>query len=114
LPKRLPKAAKPVRQGVALWVERDGQVLLVRRPDKGLLGGMLALPSIFEPTEAGGVPLGTVTHVFTHFTLHLSVHRAAYDEGCLLQRDGHWWDIAKLDEAGLPTLFAKAARVAMD
>ncbi|MEP6785627.1 MAG: A/G-specific adenine glycosylase [Sphingomonadales bacterium] len=111
-PKRLPKIAKPVRHWVALWVERDGCVLLVRRPDKGLLGGMLALPSSVAPTSAG-TTLGVVTHVFTHFTLHLSVHRAAPDEGCPLQLGGQWWDIAKLGEAGLPTLFAKATRVAM-
>ncbi|MES2288335.1 MAG: A/G-specific adenine glycosylase [Pseudomonadota bacterium] len=112
-PKRLPKVAKPVRQGVALWIEHQGKVLLVRRPEKGLLGGMMALPSAFEAVDNAGEPLGTVTHVFTHFTLHLSVVRAVFDESCLLQPSGQWWDIARLDEAGLPTLFAKAARLAM-
>jgi A/G-specific adenine glycosylase len=38
------KAAKPERTGTAWWIEQEGQVLLVRRPAKGLLGGMRALP----------------------------------------------------------------------
>jgi A/G-specific adenine glycosylase len=112
-PRRLPKVTKLVRQGVALWVECNGQVLLVRRPDKGLLGGMLALPSVIGEGHPGGMPVGTVTHVFTHFTLQLSVVRARFDASCPLQLGGQWWDIATLDDAGLPTLFAKAARLAM-
>jgi A/G-specific adenine glycosylase len=40
-PVKLPKKAKPVRLGAAFVAERgDGAVLLVKRPDKGLLGGM--------------------------------------------------------------------------
>ncbi len=114
-PRRLPKSAKPERRETALWVVQRGQVLLVRRPEKGLLGGMRALPSTLGgPALAGAhVSLGTVRHVFTHFTLHLDVRRVAPDASCLLQRDGEWWDIARLDEAGLPTLFAKAAKLAM-
>jgi A/G-specific adenine glycosylase len=113
-PVRAAKVAKPVRRATALWVERDGQVLLARRPAQGLLGGMMALPSDLGDTARESIqPLGTVTHVFTHFALHLDVVRAAPDSSCPLQRDGQWWDIARISEAGLPTLFAKAARLAM-
>ena len=42
-PVKAPKAARPHREGTAYWLEHDGEVLLVRRPAKGLLGGMLAL-----------------------------------------------------------------------
>ena len=35
---------QPQRHGIARWIERDGSVWLVRRPPKGLLGGMAALP----------------------------------------------------------------------
>ena len=27
--------------------------------------------------------------------------------------EGEWWPLARIDEAGLPTLFAKAARLAL-
>ena len=38
--------AKPLRHGVAFWAVRaDGAVLLRRRPEKGLLGGMMEVPS---------------------------------------------------------------------
>jgi A/G-specific adenine glycosylase len=112
-PKRAPKAARPARHGYALWVEQAGQVLLVRRPAKGLLGGMLALPSSLAEPASNGAPLGQVTHVFTHFSLTLDVMRVSHDSGCPLQRDGQWWDIARLNEAGLPALFAKAVQLAM-
>src|SRR5437763_41828 len=46
LPARLAKPERPLRYGVAFWLSRDdGAVLLRRRPEKGLLGGMIELPS---------------------------------------------------------------------
>ena len=80
LPIKAPKAPKPLRTGIA-WVARQGDaVLLERRPDKGLLGGTLAFPSagwdgrdLPPPGPADWRDLGTVRHVFTHFTLDLEV-----------------------------------------
>ena len=119
-PRRAAKFAKPERSATAWWIERDGQVLLVRRPAKGLLGGMLALPSdLAALTEGGwtpafaGVTLGSVTHVFTHFRLRLEVVRATLTPGCVLPLGAQWWSVAALDSAGLPTLFVKAARLAL-
>ncbi|HZT50868.1 MAG TPA: A/G-specific adenine glycosylase, partial [Stellaceae bacterium] len=46
LPRRRAAAARPVRRGVAFWaVREDGAVLLRRRPEAGLLGGMMEVPS---------------------------------------------------------------------
>ena len=119
-PERFPvKAAKlprPRRLGTAFWLERDSHVLLTRRPAKGLLGGMRALPSgpwtsadpglAGAPAEADWRPIGRVAHIFTHFALDLALVTANGDT------DGDWWPIDRLDEAGLPTLFAKAAALA--
>src|SRR5262249_24514967 len=44
-PRKRAKADRPRRHGVALVIRRGGEVALVRRPPKGLLGGMLALPT---------------------------------------------------------------------
>ena len=126
-PERFPvkaaKRARPVRRGTAFWLERDGHVLLCRRPAKGMLGGMRALPSgpwgeadpglADAPVAASGhapdwEPLGRVGHVFTHFALELSV-AGAIAAGGGEDAEGEWWPIAALPEAGLPTLFAKAA-----
>ncbi len=137
-PRRAAKTVKPERTAIAWWIEQDGQVLLVRRPAKGLLGGMLALPSTLETgatletrdspyfstnlAKLGTVPsfgsfvsagvFGTITHVFTHFRLKLTVAVASLDPGCVLPPDAQWWPKATLANAGLPTLFAKAAAVA--
>ena len=116
-PERYPikraKAEKPRRQGVAYWLQHDRHVLLVRRPAKGLLGGMLALPtcdwsgepSSGAPAEADWAEAGAVDHVFTHFALKLRLLCAEAEK----RVDGIWWPVEEIDEAGLPTVFAKAA-----
>ena len=102
-----PKArkAKPHRHGVALWHEVDGAVRLVRRPDKGMLGGMPALPGP-EWGEAApdAEPLATVRHVFTHFSLDLYVVKA---EGPP-PNEGWWQPLGTIGSAGLPTLYRRA------
>ncbi len=114
-PRRAAKVAKPERTATAWWIERAGQVLLVRRPGKGLLGGMLALPSTLTDAAADfqSTEIGAVTHVFTHFRLTMTVAVASLDPGCVLPPGAQWWPLTRLAHAGLPTLFAKAAAVAM-
>ena len=104
-PVKAPKAARPRRVGVAYWLEHDGRVLLVRRPRRGLLGGMLALPTDEQPAEARWAEAGAVEHVFTHFALTMSLRTASTDA----PPEGIWWPVDRLDQAGLPTLFAKLA-----
>ena len=126
-PVKAPKKARPTRKGRAFWIERDERVWLVRRAGKGLLGGMRALPDDGwsaradghgEPPVAGRWDsAGRVGHVFTHFALELglSVHLGEFrgDPSVDLPGEGEWWPIDRLDEAGLPTLFAKAAALAL-
>src|SRR6185503_6085545 len=92
LPARAAKSERPGRVGLAfLALREDGHVLLRRRPEAGLLGGMLevpstewrdALPPLDQALRAApvhgqwwAVP-GTVTHTFTHFRLELMIYRA--------------------------------------
>jgi A/G-specific adenine glycosylase len=116
-PVKAPKKAKPVRQGMAYWIERDGKVLLIQRPGKGMLAGMRALPddgwaargdgNFIPPFEADWRILATVIqHSFTHFTLEM---RVAVTEGWPETNSGEYWPVNSLDKAGLPTLFSKAA-----
>jgi A/G-specific adenine glycosylase len=107
-PVKAPKAARPRREGTAWWLEHDGRVLLVRRPAKGLLGGMLALPTEAPPAEAAWREAGSVDHVFTHFALTMRLLCA--DAGGAPPRvAGVWHPIDQLEEAGLPSLFARLA-----
>jgi A/G-specific adenine glycosylase len=112
-PERFPvkakKAAKPERTGRAYWLEQGGAVLLVRRPSKGLLGGMLALPEE-APVAGAWAPAGSVRHVFTHFALTAELHCAELPHRTNIDLpDATWWPVDALDKAGLPTLFARLA-----
>ena len=60
LPRKLPKTARPVRAGQAFWMVRsDGCVLLRRRPNRGLLGGMTEIPCSNWDSKAAVVPQNT-------------------------------------------------------
>jgi A/G-specific adenine glycosylase len=119
-PRKAPKAEKPTRFGMAFWLERSGSVLLERRPPKGLLGGMLALPcSPFETQLSDGLSFapcrapwrilpGSVRHTFTHFHLDLKIAVAKGGNG-----SGVWMPIQSLDDAGFPTLMRKAVRLVL-
>jgi A/G-specific adenine glycosylase len=121
-PRREAKAARPHRHGVAWVLERRGEIALVRRPAKGLLGGMLGLPTsdwrtapFAEAELDGAAPVqakwrdaGSVEHVFTHFSLTLQVRRA---ETTADFTDAVWTDRAGL--RALPSVFLKAARAAL-
>jgi len=120
-PVKAPKVATPQRYGTMFWVERAGRVLLVRRPAKGLLGGMRALPTgpwRESPPGLDGAPLAAdwrlldarVRHGFTHFNLDVTLAAATIAEHADVD-EGEWWPIGELEAAGLPTLFAKAARM---
>ncbi len=109
LPVKPPKNAKPHRHGVAHWIERDARIWLVRRPDKGMLGGMRALPGgdwgDARPDESG---IAEVDHGFTHFDLTLTLVRREHPpEAPDAAAEGIWWPISDLDAAGLPTLYRK-------
>ncbi len=132
LPRKAPKAESPQRYGVAFWMERkDGGVYLQRRPAKGLLGGMMEVPStpwrgkswrlrdaIAEaPVHAEWREMdGAVQHVFTHFRLELTVLRAkltAAQAKSLHGEDAAWVALERLGSAGLPSVMAKVARHAL-
>jgi A/G-specific adenine glycosylase len=116
-PRKAAKKAKPHRTGTAWWLEHAGQVLLITRPSKGLLGGMRALPSAGWDGSNQAVPnaitastmVGTIDHIFTHFSLTLSVVAARVDADAATAYGGTWWPIDQIGDAGLPSVFAKAA-----
>lgn len=117
LPKKEPKKPKPIRQGTAYVVRRnDGAWLLEVRPDKGLLGGMLAWPSTewsveapqpAPPVEADWSELDAeARHTFTHFHLGLRVLVAAVPEDTPVSR-GDFVPHERFRPSDLPTLMRK-------
>ena len=115
-PVRPAKTARPHRTGVA-WVLRDahGRVGLVQRPEKGLLGGMLGLPTSDwsgtatppqAPAATGWREAGAVEHVFTHFSLTLTVLEGVGDADLL-------WTEPEAALKALPTVFRKALERAL-
>ena len=119
-PRKTAKAERPHRYGVAYVLTRGSKIALVRRPPKGLLGGMLALPTsdwrthrwseaeafAAAPADAPWRGVGEVDHVFTHFSLTLSLLRAEGDA------EGVIWS-PRRDLDALPSVFLKAARAGL-
>lgn len=121
LPRRKNKKEKETRRGYVFWAEYDGKVWLRRRPEKGLLGGMMEVPSdewapsnSWQNIPAPRIPIianwqllpGVIRHTFTHFHLELKVVKLKLEEMINLQ-EGEWCDIDKQDEYALPTVMKK-------
>ncbi|MBR4889470.1 MAG: A/G-specific adenine glycosylase, partial [Clostridia bacterium] len=75
LPLRKKAAARRVEEKTVVICRRNGQVLLHRRPDSGLLAGLIEFP-LFEghlPPEhfPNSAPLKKHKHVFSHLEWHL-------------------------------------------
>lgn len=120
-PIKAKKKPKPHRTGHVYLLTYAGKLLLERRPDSGLLGGMLGLPGSDwaeskvskKSAKKTGAPIdtawsdrGEVVHVFTHFSLTLQVWQA---EAQSPPPKGHWVEIKSVN--GLPSVFAKAVKL---
>jgi A/G-specific adenine glycosylase len=128
LPRKAEKRARPLKRGAA-FVARDGggAVYVVRRPEKGLLGGMLQPPLGEWRTEfpdrdraLNEAPFrgawkkrpGIVRHGFTHFELELEIYAAQFRGRP--NGEGFWLDSAQVETAALPTVMRKVIAHALD
>lgn len=125
-PVKAAKKAKPQRRGAAYAAfDKSGRhVWLRRRVSKGMLGGMVEVPSSEwssrgdgatgpdgAPFSASWRKVGEVEHGFTHFDLTLEVFAAVIDGAP--KSDGWWAKIDDLVTEGLPTLMRKAMDLAI-
>ncbi len=120
-PVKLAKAVKPRRHGVAFLIVNGDRILVERRADKGLLGGMLGLPHTewrgepYKPAEVSppiaASEVGGYEHVFTHFALSQAVWRGQATDAQiadLLRKHNSWQTLPIADQKYLPTVFRKA------
>jgi A/G-specific adenine glycosylase len=127
-PRKGAERARPLKRGVA-FVARDatGAVLLVKRPERGLLGGMLQPPlgpwgGTFPGADEALLQApfradwkrraGFVKHGFTHFELEIEVWRVE-----LKRRNGFagiWVASPDLGHVALPTVMRKILAHAFD
>lgn len=125
LPRPALKGIKPRRYGVAFWVENNkGEILLEKRPDKGLLAGLVGLPTTIwqdmpydlesDVLMAGG-PEGVkaweylpeiVRHTFTHFHLELTIAKGQTNTS----ESRFWSSLENLKSHALPTVMKKVIR----
>ena len=126
LPVRRAKTPRPTRHGVAFYLERpDGALWLRRRPESGLLGGMIEVPSspwrarAFDAAEArAAAPLrarwrtlpGQVRHTFTHFHLELTVLAARVGVERAAGLPGMWAGLDGMSHLALPAVMKKFIR----
>ena len=128
LPVRKPKKATPEKHAIMLAIVDQGQVLLEQRPPSGIWGGLLSLPELEghvaadddEVAEADHDALSLaagrhgemesyerlsqVTHVFTHYKLHIAPYQITLARRQPLAAEAAyvWYDADKLADAALP------------
>ncbi len=126
LPVKAAKADRPLRRGAAfVAVRSDGAILLRTRPGSGLLGGMSEVPTTGwtarqdgdrttagAPFDADWKRAGSISHVFTHFTLELDVYRADVGEPDA-PMDHRWSPILAVHDEALPTVMKKVIESAI-
>jgi A/G-specific adenine glycosylase len=128
LPRKAEKRERPLKRGAAFVVtDSEGAVLLVKRPEKGLLGGMLEPPmgpwterfpskkeaSLQAPFAAEWTRrAGIVRHGFTHFELEIEVYVASVSRRA--HADGAWTPRERLAHVALPTVMRKVVAHGLD
>ncbi len=126
-PPKKKKTVRPVRHAVLFWGEDGlGRVLVRRRPERGLLGGMMEFPSTpwrerpwteeealhHAPAKGDWRNLGpSYRHVFTHFALEARVARAQVRGAGT--KGSRWHPVAELGRLALPSVMQKAAKIAL-
>ena len=139
LPRRAPRQARPSRRGIAYWTvcptQAGDKILLRKRPAKGLLGGMIEVPSSpWAPAGLAGTPglpglpglpdlpvIGSgapvaadwqetgrsISHVFTHFALELEIVTATLRAAPILAAPYLWATIDEMEPLALPSVMRK-------
>jgi A/G-specific adenine glycosylase len=135
LPTKKPKKTTPTKQVIMLMVVDNNQVLLEKRPDSGIWGGLFSLPELdyanpedtTDHTTAAQLrlnfqhalhtfgeldvvqKLAQIDHVFSHYKLEISPYRCSLKQRIsTISEDTHiWYPIAQCGSAPLPAPIKK-------
>lgn len=122
LPVRKPKKVSPEKQAAMMIVIDRGEVLLEQRAQTGIWGGLMSLPeldghgALEDVADADMVaaaarrfgeveevePLLPLTHVFTHYKLHIAPYRIALARRGATLASHVWWKLSDAANAPLP------------
>ncbi|MGZ5811578.1 MAG: A/G-specific adenine glycosylase [Xanthobacteraceae bacterium] len=119
-PRKAAKSTGELRRGAAyVAVRSDGSVLTRRRPERGLLGGLVEVPTTEWSASFGDTehtpPVaakwerkpGVVRHVFTHFPLELIVYTARVRPKTRTPAGMRFVPLSEIAGEALPTLMRK-------
>lgn len=128
LPKREKKIAKPTKYGISLLIKNElGNILLRKRPEKGVLAGTMELPSsswleqsisLEQAMQEIGClgqyqEAGEIKHVFTHFTLKVRLYVLTKNLQFIdKKQENIWVDLEDLDLYPCSTLMKKMIKQA--
>jgi A/G-specific adenine glycosylase len=109
-PVRIQKKKLPTRYTTAFIIRRDDQAILLRkRPQTGLLGGMMEVPTTNWENTKSENHVTHVKHTFTHF--HLEVEVRQCPEGFV--DEGIWVLPEDLSRYALPTIMKKVLQAGL-
>ncbi len=124
LPRKASKPQKPTRYGMVFaMLSEQQEIYLQRRPEKGLLAGLMEVPSTpwienpwswqeavnYAPIQAQWQSVDTmVSHTFTHFHLKLGIVIAKISPQKV--KEGQWVHLSNLKSVALPTVMKKVMK----
>lgn len=128
LPLKQVKKQVPLRQQIALMVEKEGRFLVHRRPAEGFLGGLWEFPNIGLgedeapdrkltlllqdlSIQAKPVALGQIRHIYSHFRLELFLFKVGTDNFLAAEGRHHWCTRDELNGLALHGAHKKALKV---
>jgi len=120
LPTPKPKKSIPEKSTTMLILRQGNEVMLVKRPASGIWGGLWSFPewddtqhkdyaaialSQFGVSTTIDAPLATISHVFTHFKLHIKPQPLTVSQHALQAREANaiWLNIEDALGAAIPT-----------
>ncbi|HEY4718946.1 MAG TPA: A/G-specific adenine glycosylase, partial [Anaerolineales bacterium] len=135
-PVRQPAKSVPTKHFAAAVIQRRGRVLVLKRPVKGLLGGMWGFPNVVASNPRGAkralrrglrkmldldLPsvkkVGQFEHTYSHFNANLQVYGVDSNGRHFKIMFGHmhaWKPVSRLDELPMGKLDRQIARSLRD